>query len=323
VRVCNITWLGLWSVWACNAGAMIEPSDAGQHSVAHDAAVAKLPASGSSAAAASSGGSAPNAASGAGGHAGTPGPDAAALSDSGVDASEADSGSAEPTTCAGAFCEDFESGGLRTDVWTRKECSKGNSAAVQSARVAHGQYAAQFHAQGGTSVAMIFLENLPAALQKHYFGRLYYYATGFPTESGGHTAYVTSSNTLMGFPYSDHHLEVASYVGSSGPIWQMTYWTGDGPEYIGSGGKIPVSQWFCLEWEFNDEPDQIAVWVDGDGTTRGASFRDIHNNATGLLSKLTTLGVGFRTWHPMGAPDVDIFVDDIVLNDRRVGCLPQ
>jgi hypothetical protein len=238
----------------------------------------------------------------------------------GADAGHADSG-AGAAACAGLFCENFESGSLNSSVWTRTETSKGNSATVQGTQKAHGQYAAQFHAKGGSSYSMIFLEKLPAALEKHYFGRLYYYASGFPTESGGHTAYITSSNTLAGFPDNDHHLEVSSYYDKGG-TWQMTYWQGDGPEYIGSGGQIPKAQWFCLEWEFNDTPDQIAVWVDGDGSTRGASFRNINNHASGLLGKMTTLGLGFRTWHPMGAPDIDIYIDDIVLDTARVGCLP-
>jgi hypothetical protein len=237
-----------------------------------------------------------------------------------ADAAPADSGSTA-ATCPGAFCEDFETGTLNTSVWTRKETAQGNSVQVQSSQKAHGKYAAQFHAKGGSSTSMIFLEKLPPALQKHYFGRLYYYTTGFPNESGGHTAYITSSNTLSGFPDHDHHLELASYY-DNGATWQMTYWQGDGPEYIGSGGQIPKAQWFCLEWEFNDAPDQIAVWVDGDGSTRGASFRNINNHASNLLGKMTTLGLGFRTWHPMGAPDIDIYIDDVVLDSARVGCLP-
>jgi hypothetical protein len=243
---------------------------------------------------------------------------------SGADAAHADAGAADAATpkCSAAFCEDFESGSLNTTTWTRKETSNGNSVQIQSTKKAHGQYAAQFHAKGGTSLSMILLENLPDALQKHYFGRLYYYASDFPTESGGHTAYITSSNTLKNFPDSDHHLEVSSYSSDSGPIWQMTYWTGDGPEYIGSGGQIPKASWFCLEWEFNDAPDEIGVWVDGDATKKGASFRNINNHASNLLGKMTTLGVGFRTWHPMGAPDIDVYIDDIALDSKRVGCIP-
>jgi hypothetical protein len=245
--------------------------------------------------------------------------DAGAIKDAGPTPSDAGSIDAA-VSCSHVLCEDFESGSLAGKPWTLETSSSSNSVQVQSARVAHGKYAVQAHAKGGSSYAVMFLENLPAALQKHYFGRMYYYATDFPTESGGHTAFITSSNTLKGFPDADHHLEVASYTGSK-PTWQMTYWQGDGPEYIGSGGQIPKAKWFCLEWEFNDAPDEIAVWVDGQGSPQGAEFRNIDNHASNLLGKMTTLGVGFRTWHPKGAPDIDIYIDDIALDTQRVGCM--
>jgi hypothetical protein len=230
-------------------------------------------------------------------------------------------GSSGPAACSGVFCEDFERGQLDITVWTRSEVSSGNSATVQSSNAAHGHYAMQFHATGGSRYSLILHDGLPDSLQKHYFGRLYYSASGFPNESGGHTAYITSSDSLDGFPDMDHHLEVSSYFSDSGPIWQLGYWSGDGPEYIGSGGEIPVSKWFCLEWEFNDAPDQIAVWVDGDAM-QGDAFRNINNQASNLIGKMTAIGLGFRTWHPMGAPDVDLYIDDVVLDTKRVGCLP-
>ena len=229
-------------------------------------------------------------------------------------------GTHAPGACTGVFCEDFEHGSLDASIWTRTQLSSGNTAEVASDKAAHGTYAMHFHAKGGSRYSMILHDGLPDALRKHYFGRLYFYASGFPTESGGHTAYVTSSNTLNGFPDQDHHLEVASYYEKSMPTWQMTYWTGDGPEYIASGGMIPVAKWFCLEWEFDDEPDAIGIWVDGDAK-QGASFRSINNGESGLLGGMTSIGLGFRTWHPMGAPDIDLYVDDVVLDVSRVGCL--
>lgn len=229
-------------------------------------------------------------------------------------------GASAPGACPGLFCEDFERGELDTLVWTRTQLSSGNTAEVATDMVAHGKYAMHFHAKAASRYSMILHDGLPAALNKHYFGRLYFYASGFPTESGGHTAYVTSSNTLDGFPDQDHHLEVASYYEKSMPTWQMTYWTGDGPEYIASGGMIPTGKFFCLEWEFNDQPDSIAIWVDGDAK-QGASFKSINNGESGLLGSMTSLGLGFRTWHPMGAPDIDIYIDDVVLDVQRVGCL--
>jgi hypothetical protein len=236
--------------------------------------------------------------------------------------SSADGSTGTPTDppCGGLWCDDFESGAIDRTAWTFQEISRGNSIEVQSDVVAHGEYAVRFHAQGGTSFAMMFHEALPEELGQHYFGRMYFRITDFPWENGGHTAYITSSADLRGFPWSDHHFEVGSYFGGRDPIWQLTYWTGDGPEYIGAGGQIPHDQWFCLQWEFNDEPDQIFVWVDGSDEL-GAAFDDIEGESD-LLGEMNTLGVGFRTFHPDGAPDIDVYVDDIVLDTEPVDCLP-
>ncbi|NOU32456.1 MAG: hypothetical protein HOO96_31510 [Polyangiaceae bacterium] len=191
---------------------------------------------------------------------------------------------------------------------------------MQSTNVAHGTYAAKFHAKGGTNFATIIAEKLPASLATDYFGRMSFMSTDFPTENGGHTAFIWSSNDPTKYPYQDHHLEVGSYVGGGQPTWQLTYWTGDGPEYPAAGGRIPKNAWACVEWEFNDVPEQAAVWVNGSAAPEGFESRSMGGGASGLLGKMVTLGIGFRTFHPNGAPDIDVFADDIVLDTKRIGC---
>lgn len=224
------------------------------------------------------------------------------------------------TGCPGIFCEDFESGSFDKSVWTRTQVDPGNTATVQSAKVAHGRYAAQFHAKGGTNLATVVAEKLPASLATHYFGRMSFFITDFPKENGGHTAYIWSSKDTASFPYTDHHFEVGSYYSNNVPNWQLTYWTGDGPEYPAAGGVIPKNAWACIEWEFNDKPDALAVWVNGKSAPDGFEFRNVNNNSSGLIGAMTTLGIEFRTFHPNGAPDIDVFADDIVLDTKRVGC---
>src|SRR6185503_2702589 len=104
----------------------------------------------------------------------------------------------------------------------------GNAITVQGTNVAHGSWAARFHAVGGTSIAMMFDDRIPAPLEKHYFGRMYYFATGFPSESGGHSAYVRASGGETGSLYHDDHVGVWSFLDTKSPISQLTYSTGDG-----------------------------------------------------------------------------------------------
>ncbi|MBK8717134.1 MAG: hypothetical protein IPN32_20670 [Deltaproteobacteria bacterium] len=248
----------------------------------------------------------------------TSGSSGGTVGDSSDGSSDGSSGDTGAVACAAVLCEDFEQGALDEMVWTRIETDDGNTVTVQSDVVAGGSYALQFHAVGGTSLAMMFTEAVPEPLRQHAFGRVMFRATDFPFENGGHSAYVLGGNGLDGFPWADHHLEVGSYYDGPGPIWQLTYWTGDGPEYIGAGGHIPQDEWFCLEWEFNDEPNQIRVWVDG-SEADGAAFDDIQGQSD-LLGEIASLGLGFRTWHPMGAPDIYVYMDDLVLDTQRVGC---
>ncbi|MFM2416015.1 MAG: hypothetical protein RL385_738 [Pseudomonadota bacterium] len=247
----------------------------------------------------------------------TPKDAASPLADAAQDAEAPGDGS-----CPGIFCEDFEKGSLDPSVWTRITTdNNANTVGVQSDVVAHGRHAARFHATGGSNRALMFNERLPAALGTHYFGRAYLRIKGFPFENGGHTAYIWAAASADGFPYADHHLEIGHYFQNNAPIWQLTYWTGDGPEYIHAGGHIPQDAWFCVEWEFNDRPDQIAVWVDGSLDPNGSEFRSINNGESGLLGSLGVLGIGFRTFHESGAPDSDVYLDDLVLDTKRIPCL--
>jgi hypothetical protein len=94
---------------------------------------------------------------------------------------------------------------------------------------------------------------------------------------------------------------------------------------------MPLDTWFCLEWEFNDQPDTINVW--GDGTAIGTldgndvAYPPNHpagsifdNKSSGLIGAFTAFGIGFYDWHP-GGFDFDVYYDDVVLGTQRIGCI--
>jgi hypothetical protein len=95
---------------------------------------------------------------------------------------------------------------------------------------------------------------------------------------------------------------------------------------------MPALTWACLEWEFNDQPTQIKVWVDGSSV---GSFDADHvdypaghvpgdpifnGQSSGLIGAFAQFGFGVYDWHP-GGFDYDFYYDDIVLDIQRVGCL--
>jgi hypothetical protein len=233
--------------------------------------------------------------------------------------------------CGGVFCEDFELGQLDAAKWSTPALG-GATMSVQTANAAHGKYAVQFHGPANPSAndyVYLITKNVPVALAKHNFGRAYMYLSpqrndidmglifggtaGFPKPT-----YLSIANHSTGF-----QLGFIKLSGSpSGEV--QAYPKGD----------IPVMKWSCLEWEFNDDPDEINLWGDGKvigslnnqtvayppGKTPGTP---LYNNLdSGLIGAFTDFGFGFYDWHPANRPAFDLYYDDIVLNTERVGCLP-
>jgi hypothetical protein len=232
--------------------------------------------------------------------------------------------------CAGLLCEDFESGQIDDAKWDTK--TMGGTVALQSARAAHGKYAVQFHGQAQADVqsdyAFLIAHNGPAALAKHHFGRAYFYIT--PKPMSGHTGMVFAGTP--GFP-KPAYLEVANI--NSG--WQLGFVKLNGPpngeEVAYPPGQVPVEKWTCLEWEFNDQPDSATLWIDGNqlgqlndqtigyppGHVPGSPI--FNGKSSDLVGGFSDFGFGIYDWHPKNA--FDLFYDDIVLDVKRVGCLPQ
>jgi len=220
------------------------------------------------------------------------------------------------------FCDDFESGGIDSSAWDVRT-SGGQTVVVQRGIVAHGNYAAQFHAKPNiVSYDFIMTKNAPAALRGHHFGRAYVYVSPQPPDA--HTSFLFAGSS--GFPKLKY-LEVAGIHDT----WQLTSVNLAGidassaslpgtTEAYSSGGKMPLGQWFCLEWEFNDVPDQIRVFVDG---KQDFAFENIllDNRNSAQVGGFTDFGFGYYAWHP-AAYAFDIYYDDIVLDTTRVGCLP-
>ena len=96
-------------------------------------------------------------------------------------------------------------------------------------------------------------------------------------------------------------------------------------------GKWPTNKWFCLEWEFEDQPDRITVWVDGtkigtfDNTNatspsgNGAQNGQLYmGTSSGLIGGFDLFYIGFHDWHPSKV--FDLYYDDVVLDAKKVGC---
>lgn len=220
----------------------------------------------------------------------------------------------QASACVGLFCENFESGQLDPAVWTVK-ANQGQTMKVQRERVAHGNYAVQFHgAPNVVSYNFIIATDAPAELRGHHYGRTYFHVTPKPPQK--HTELIFAGTA--GFPKLKY-LELAE----SDWGWQLTYvqlTDPTGETYTPATGSVPLAKWACLTWEMNDDPDQIRLSVDGKAAV---AFDDISfmGKKSGLVGDFTDFGFGYYIWHP-ATYAFDVFYDDIVLDTKPVACLP-
>ena len=268
-------------------------------------------------------------------------------------------GASTGSTCSGLFCEDFEQGQGQLDPakWDTQMGGSG-MAMVQQQTVAHGTYALHVHDSGSVgNFATILTKNVPAALQGAgpFFGRVYLYTAtsiggthiqlGFagttrdpnvaPLISTSTTVTTTSPMKAINFNYMEF-----AYFASS---WQLGFDLFNPAPAIAQGfveeasypparDKYPVAKWSCIEWEFGDNPDMMMLWIDGKQLaqldTQHIDFSSVaktpgsvlNGQSSGIIGGFSFYGFGIHNWG--SSTVVDEYYDDLVLDTKRVNCLP-
>jgi hypothetical protein len=215
------------------------------------------------------------------------------------------------------FTEDFESGAINTDIWTPRVAGGGTVTLVQG-KGGFGKYVLQAHLPAGAArgYALIGTTRLPETLREHAFGRAYVFIT--PNGPTRHTV-LTYAGTAS-WPNANF-LEVGMYQGTFQLSYQQNLTTTPPRgETVTHGKPLPLGKWFCLEWEVNDSPDTVTVWVDGEPMNSEVfAFKTFGN--TNLVKGFADFGFGVRVWGPV--PDAyDIYYDSIAFDSKRIGPLP-
>jgi len=213
-----------------------------------------------------------------------------------------------------AFHEDFESGTVDNTVW--RELIQGDATLkIQSDKAAHGKYALQVHYPAGkSSLAFLTHDGLSAEMKEHLFGRAYLYIE--PKAPSGHMVLLPIGDG--DYPLSEFE-EVGAYRGTWQPSYQQNRFTSGRGEVVDHGPAVPSGKWFCLEWEFNDNPNSITLWVDGEKVEeKSFTFRELGKYH--LVGEFKQLNVGVRLWGA-ATEAFDVYFDDIALDTKRIGVL--
>jgi hypothetical protein len=217
--------------------------------------------------------------------------------------------------------EDFESGALDDKKWAM-HVHGDETITVEQDTVAHGKNALHIHDPMGASGAYAFVGlTIPDSLKDHFYGRAYVLLKGVPA---GHSVLMLAGST--GFPLADF-LEIGTDRGKFQPSFQLNKPTTERPrgETTHQVGTLPVDRWFCLEWEFMDQPDRIVMWVDGKlAVNQPLTYSIIKGTpatSSGLTGGFFEYNLGFRAWGRALANDVDVYYDDIAISDKPIGQL--
>ncbi len=209
--------------------------------------------------------------------------------------------------------DDFESGAIDDKKWTIAATGSA-TVTVEHDFVAHGKNALHVHYPAGARNAIAFIGlTVPDALRDHFYARAYVFMQTIPS---GHCVLVTAGS--KGYPTSNF-LEIGMRQNQFQPSFQQ-----NGPnvtryEDHPLQGTPPAGRWYCLEWEYNDKPDRIVMWIDGKLSVN-QTFKGADGSKTGLTGGFFQLDLGFRSWSAP-AKDVDIYYDDIAISDKPVGQL--
>jgi hypothetical protein len=232
-----------------------------------------------------------------------------------------------PAQNKAVFEENFESGKLDPAVWDQRVTGTA-TAAVEAVDGAHGKYALHIHYpdMAARSYAFVVAAHLPDSVKTHFFGRAYMKIT--PGLGATHNPLIFAGEP--GWPISKFD-EIGSYRSDWMPSYQenkSAAGQGRGEVTYRSDTTPPFDKWFLLEWEFNDAPASITVWIDGEklaNTMNGekvdmVKFTWPKGSATdtALVGGFKEFGFGARVW---GAPQqgFDVYYDDIAIGTERIG----
>jgi hypothetical protein len=104
-------------------------------------------------------------------------------------------------------------------------------------------------------------------------------------------------------------------IGESGGNFQLTEYDHPGAEEpVGYPQTIPLEKWACFEWHFNrSTAPLIEVFIDG---MPSVTYDTTHMP----LDAMVSMGIGVDN-HSTMPSDSDVYIDDIAIDTKRVGCL--
>jgi len=218
------------------------------------------------------------------------------------------------------FCEDFEQPlgvGSKVNGWQQVT---GMGTLTADAVHARGTQALHVHTDGNGK-AYIKVDPF-APPSNSFFGRMYVWATAFPSAPNyAHFTLVEAAGSPAGVirPIGGQFIQGKGDLwgpgSDSGPTGDWTNWKESAPAEAG--------KWLCMEWEMTAATNAINIWIDGVAKTDLSVSTKTHGGTQVDFVFPTFSNIWFGWWLYQAGPtpaSFDLWLDDIVLSKKRVGC---
>lgn len=215
------------------------------------------------------------------------------------------------------LCEDFESGTIRSNIWT-KDIKNGGAVDVSGAVVKQGAHALRVVLPTATSAkGYIQVSNVFPVASNHIFGRVYFYIA--PEVVGVHNEAFYIKGPLN---YNGTQGDALYRLSSSGK--SDNFGSRYNHPYIHEHGGLkkgsyPIgkNKWVCIEWEYDGPHNGMRYWFDGtEATTMTVTG---HEDPVWKAPSFRTFSLGYQTVQQGEKPST-IYYDALVLDTERIGC---
>ena len=226
-------------------------------------------------------------------------------------------------TCDNAaflVCENFEAAaiGANPDGWDLRPSGVwgGNDMGVTDEQAAWGSQA--FRVRSGETGAqwLTYMGDISAFADGHW-GRMYFRMSDpVPWPAGGviHGDLFEARGNWMG---STHQVRWA-VINNASMLhnWGYNVQTSNAGEFIyETGYDYPWTRdWLCIEWHHDRAAQTATLWVDGEELVAVTADEDPQ------LPVFDDISVGWANYQT-ASPEFVVYIDEVVLDDERVGCL--
>lgn len=234
------------------------------------------------------------------------------------------------TSCTGAgllFCEDFDrlpTGGASSLDWGID--TRNGTLTIQRRASGPGGH------RGNKVLRVHTVDNGRAFLRvddfaapgNRFFGRMRLRVDAFPTAPDwAHFTLVEATGTGSS--------EIVRPIGGQyAPTVPGTFWgigadggpTGDWTNWRESA-PVTEDAWQCVEWLLDPADNRVVVWIDGLANPDLAVSTNQHggNDVPFILPAVNTVKIGWQLYQGGTTPEqFDLWIDDIALSTRRLGC---